>query len=147
MYKNFLIILGMALVVSLQSFTTQDGFTLKVKVYDLKNSDGQAVIMLYNKDGSIPDKTFTHFYKKKVVKIDNKTAYVEFYNIPKGKYAINFFHDENSNNKLDKGWMVPKEGFGLSNFKKVSLFNKPNFKRASFMLNQDKLVKIKTIYM
>jgi len=147
MKQRILITSIVILALLLQSFSSKDTYTLKVKIYDLQNSKGNVVVMIYNKDGSIPDKTFTHYYKKKIVNINQNEAYVEFENMPAGKYAVNIFHDENKNGKLDKGWVMPKEGFGLSNFIKVNLFNKPNFKRASFLLDKDMLVKIKTIYM
>ena len=147
MQKKFLVIAVILSASLFQSFSSEKTYTLKVKVYDLQNSKGNVVVMIYNKDGSIPDKTFTHYYKKKVVKINHKEAYVEFKNLLIGQYAINMFHDENKNGKLDKGWAKPKEGFGLSNFKKVSIFNRPNFKKASFVFDKDTLVQIKTIYM
>ncbi len=119
---------------------------LKVAVYDLKNDQGQVIVLLYNKAGSIPDKTFKKYYKKQIVKINNGKAEASFNALPSGKYAVNIIHDENANGKLDKGFMLPKEGFGLSNFKKVNLFHKPNFEKASFILKQDTTVQIKTIY-
>ena len=42
---------------------------------------------------------------------------------------------------------MPIEGVGLSNFKSVNLFNLPNFKKASFLLNRDKKIVIDMIYM
>ena len=36
--------------------------------------------------------------------------------IKDGKYAIRYFHDENSNAELDTYWIgIPKEGYGFSN--------------------------------
>ena len=85
--------------------------------------------------------------EKTHVIIKNNEAFAVFENIPAGRYAINIFHDENLNGELDKVFFLPKEGFGLSNFKSVNLFNKPNFKRASFLINKDTTIQIKTIYM
>lgn len=103
--------------------------------------------MLYNKEGTIPDKNFSKFYKRKITTISDQTAYVEFENLPPGRYAVNFFHDENANGKLDKRFIKPKEGFGLTRFQSVNFFNKPNFKKAAFNLKHDTLVQIKTIYL
>lgn len=125
----------------------QQIFKLRIKIENLKNSKGKLIVLIYNKDGTIPDKTFSKYYKKKIISIKNMTGYVEFDNLPEGRYAVNIIHDENSNGKLDKGFLLPKEGFGLSNFDKVNLFHKPNFKQASFLLNTDKIVKIKAIYL
>ncbi len=119
---------------------------LKVTVYDLKNDQGQVIVLLYNKEGSIPDKTFKKYFKKTIVSIQNGKAVAVFDGIPPGRYAVNIIHDENANGRLDKGFMLPKEGFGLSNFKKVNLFHKPNFKKASFEVTRDTSVLVKTIY-
>jgi len=80
------------------------------------------------------------------VKINNGHAIVSFKKLPKGRYAISVFHDENNNGKIDKGMLTPKEGVGLSNFNTINLFNLPNFKIASFKLNGNMQKKIKIIY-
>jgi len=120
---------------------------LKINIYNLHSSKGQIVVMLYNKDGSIPDKTFSKYYRKKIINIQEGKAFVEFNNLPPNKYAVNFFHDENANGELDKGFIKPKEGFGLSRFESVNLFNRPNFERAAINVQHDTLIRIKTIYL
>jgi len=134
------------LTVILPAFSLLQAYSLKVNVDNLKNSKGVVQVAIYNKDGSIPDKTYTKFYKKKTAKIANKKAYVVFNNLPKGIYAVNVFHDENSNGKIDRGFFLPKEGLGFSNFKSITIANKPNFKKASFLLNRDSKVDVKVIY-
>ena len=42
---------------------------------------------------------------------------------------------------------MPEEGVGLSNFKTINFFNLPDFKKASFPVEQDKEVTIKIIYL
>jgi len=32
------------------------------------------------------------------------------------KYAINILHDEDNNGKIKKGFVLPKEGMGFSNY-------------------------------
>ncbi len=141
------LIMGIAiLALLLQSFSVEKKHKLIVKVYDLQNSKGSVVVMIYNKEGSIPDKHMDNYYLKKIVPVANKTAEVSFDDLPEGRYAVSIFHDENNNRKLDKGWMLPKEGVGLSKFKKVNLFHKPNFKKASFVLKKDTIININTIY-
>jgi len=145
--KKIYSILFIAIFILSSGFSTAVKPKLKIKIYNLKNSKGQIVVMLYNKDGSIPDKTFSNYYRKKIVDIQNGTAYVEFDNLPPGKYAVNFFHDENSNGELDKGFIKPKEGFGLSRYESVNLFNRPNFEKAAINVQHDTLIRIKTIYL
>lgn len=124
-----------------------EAHNLTVVVKNLKNSNGKVQFFLYNKDGTIPDKELNRYYKSKRVSIVNKRAKVVFRNLPTNRYAVSLFHDENNNYELDKGLMLPKEGIGLSNFNSVNLFHLPNFKRASFLLDKDKKITIKAIYL
>jgi len=121
-------------------------YDLVVAVNGIKNQQGKIQISLYNKDGTIPDKELKNYYKTKRVKIDEEKTKVVFSNLPKGRYAVSIFHDQNNNHKIDKVFFIPKEGVGLSNFKTVNLFNLPNFQKASFLLEKDKTVQIKLIY-
>lgn len=129
------------------TFQKEERGSLTVEVSDLKNSNGQVIFSLYNKDGSIPDEELKNFYKNSKVDISNKSAQTTFKNLPKGKYAVNIVHDENKNGKIDKGWILPIEGIGFSNFKSIGFSNKPNFKKASFDLNTNRSITVKTIYM
>ncbi len=122
-------------------------YKLTVKVNSLRNSNGRVQFALYNKDGTIPDEKYKKCIQKKVGKIVKKGSTVTFYNLPKGKYAVNILHDENRNGKIDKGWILPIEGIGFSNFKSFGLTNRPNFRKASFTVSANTTKTIKVIYM
>jgi len=136
----------MKYILILISFLSLYGFDIKIHVNDLKNSKGVVLFNLYNKDGSIPDKNFNQYFKQKISKIKNNSSYTIFHNIPKGRYAVGVIHDENNNSKVDKGFILPTEGIGFSNFDTINLLNKPNFKKASFEVNKNINIKIKIIY-
>ena len=121
-------------------------YTLTAKVDNLRNAKGVVQFALYNKQGSLPDENFEKYYKKIVAKIDKNSSIVVFNKLPKGIYAINVLHDENSNGKIDKGFVLPVEGVGLSNYKSINLMNRPNFNDASFQLNSDKNKTVKINY-
>jgi uncharacterized protein (DUF2141 family) len=125
----------------------EETFSLTIEVDGLRNSKGVVQFSLYNKDGSIPDEHFKKFYKKEVTDISNNTATITFYNLPEGKYAVNALHDENKNGKIDKSFILPKEGVGFSNYSSIGLTNRPKFSKASFELNSDSEIKINIIYM
>ncbi len=127
--------------------TPTPGINLTVKVEHLKNSGGYVQAALYNKDGSIPDETFQKCIKLKKAKIVNNCTVLTFENLPAGRYAVNVFHDENNNGKIDKGFLLPTEGIGFSNFKTINIANRPNFTKASFMLQKNTIVNIPIIYM
>lgn len=131
------------------SFTAkaQNAYTLTIEVENLRNSKGVLQVALYNKDGSIPDEQYKNYYKIQTTNIESGKVEITFKNLPKGKYAINILHDENKNGKIDKGLILPKEGIGFSNYSSIGLTNRPNFKKASFELFQDKEIKVKSIYM
>lgn len=148
--KNYLKILIVCLsLVMIYAFNqySNTNVSLKVKVSDLRNDKGVVQFALYNKKGSIPDENYEKFYKMKTTEIDNGTAYVTFDDLKPGVYAVNILHDENKNGKIDKGWILPVEGIGFSNYKSIGLTNRPNFSKASFELKKNAAIDIKVIYM
>ena len=56
---------------------------------------------------------------------------IHFENVPPGNYAIALIHDENSNNKMDTSFGLPREGFGFSR-NPVIRFGPPKFAEAQF---------------
>lgn len=122
-------------------------YSLTVEVKNMRNSTGEVKFVLYNKDGTIPDEKYKNYYKTRNGAIVNGTSTITFSDIPAGKYAVNILHDENKNGKIDKGFILPIEGIGFSNFKSIGLTNKPNFSKASFEVNSNKTILVKVIYM
>jgi uncharacterized protein (DUF2141 family) len=135
-------------IMILMSFKTihSNNYSLTVKVLDLRNSKGVVQFTLYNKDGTIPDEKFEKYYQQKSADIYKNASTVTFNNLPKGKYAINILHDENENKKIDKGWIMPIEGIGFSNFKTINITNRPNFNKACFIIDSDIVKQIKMLY-
>lgn len=136
-------------LLTLSSFNNQKGetYSLTVEVKELQNSKGVVQFALYNKDGTIPDEHYKKCCKILKEKIQNGTSKVTFSNLPLGKYAVNILHDENENGEIDKGFILPIEGVGFSNYQSIGLTNRPNFSKASFDLNSDKKIAIKVIYL
>ncbi len=148
--KNLtLIICSVIFFLLFTSFSNQADktFSLTIKVEKLRNSEGIVQFALYNKDGSIPDENFNKCYKLLKANIVNGSSTITFQGIPAGKYAVNILHDENNNGIIDKGFILPKEGIGFSNFQTIGLSNKPSFQKASFDFNSDKIIKVTIVYM
>jgi len=139
-------IIYFSLIMGVTILNSSDTFNLEVSVDNLRNSKGVVRFTLYNKEGSIPDKNYQKYYKKNIAKIKNNASHMVFKNLPKGRYAVNTLHDENANGKMDKGFVLPEEGVGFSNYKSINIMNKPNFKKASFELDKDTKKKITVIY-
>lgn len=128
-------------------FTTPNTIDLTVEVHELRNNKGVVQFALYNKNGSIPDEDFEKYYQIGKTTINKNSTQFVFKNLPKGTYAVNILHDENENGKIDKGFILPEEGIGFSNYTKIGLGNKPNFSKASFELTSDKKLIINIIYL
>lgn len=121
-------------------------FSLTVKVNSLRNSQGVIQFSLYNKDGTIPDEKYEHYFQQQTENIHNNSSSTTFHNLPSGQYAVNILHDENSNGKIEKGFILPIEGVGFSNYTSIGLGNFPNFKDASFDLSEDSEKAVNIIY-
>lgn len=105
---------------------------VKVKVINLENRIGNISIGLFNNPDGFPKKEFG----KIGISIPIKKFFVEhtFSNLEKGNYALAIYHDENSNEKLDRsifGW--PTEDYVFSNYAEGN-FGPPSFNDASFEL-------------
>ena len=75
----------------------------------------------------------------------NYSARISFDSISPGKYAIQFFHDENENQKMDFSLIgIPKEKFGSSNNVKPIL-GPPKFEKMLFSLTENKKVIMKPV--
>lgn len=142
------LIFSVALFILTLTKPQTSSYSLTVKANGLENSKGSVIFALYNKDGSIPDEHFKAYFKKKIIKIEGKSASHTFDNLPEGRYAVAILHDENNNEKLDKKFMLPlpKEGVGFSNYDDFGLSNRPNFKKARFKVSKDTVVAVKIIY-
>jgi len=146
MIKKIITLLLLSTFISFNKQNDEKTFSLTVKVTHLRNSKGVIQFALYNKEGSIPDEKYKRYYKKKVAPITKDSSTVVFTNLTEGKYAINILHDENENGKIDKGFILPKEGIGFSNYQSIGMRNRPKFSKASFLLNSDTVKEIKVIY-
>jgi uncharacterized protein (DUF2141 family) len=146
-YLNVLIVcLSLVMIFAFDQYSNTT-VSLKVKVSDLRNDKGVVQFALYNKAGSIPDENYKQYYKMKKVEIHNKSATITFDNLTPGVYAVNILHDENENGKIDKGWVLPVEGIGFSNYESIGLTNRPNFSKASFELKKSTAISVKIVYM
>ena len=133
--------------VSFNKKDVEETYSITIKVTKLRNSKGVVQFAIYNKEGSIPDEKYKRYYKKKVAPINKTSSTITFTNLPKGKYAINILHDENKNGKVDKSFILPKEGIGFSNYQTIGIRNRPKFSKASFILNTNITKIVKIVYL
>lgn len=148
--KILKVLIALIIVVSGFAFNSEgenETFSLTVNVAHLQNSTGVVQFSLYNTEGSIPDEHFEKYFLQLKSSISENESSVTFENIPKGTYAINILHDEDEDGKVTKGFILPIEGLGFSNFTSLNLLNRPNYTKARFNLESDKTMNIKVIYM
>ena len=114
------------------------GYTLDVEITSLRNNTGFIMLQVLN-ESQVPVE------QRKGVIQDLKYI-VKIVNLPPGKYAIRYFHDENINGKLDTNKMgIPTEGYGFSN-NAYGLFGPKPFKEWLFDLNENKKLSLKIKY-
>ena len=117
--------------------------TLEVEFHELKSDKGNISYLLFkDKSGypDIPEKSF----RQGTIPAAQKT--VTLPDIPEGKYAMTFIHDENKNGELDTTLGIPREGFAFSNNPKV-FFGPPSFGKVKFKVPLSKPLKIKMKYL
>ena len=145
--KHYLICLILLLSIgSVIQAAENKGITLTVSVSELRNSNGNVVFALYNREDAFPDEHYKKYYKILKGKIINHSSFVIFENIPAGKYAVNILHDENTDGKIKRRFILPLEGIGFSNFQSIGFSNKPSFKKAAFNVQTDKAIQVIIIY-
>ena len=108
--------------------------SLEIKINNLESNKGPIYIRILDENenpvivGTSP--------------VINYSAEISFDSISPGKYAIQFFHDENENQKIDFNLIgIPKEKFGSSNNVKPVL-GPPKFEKMLINLNQNKKIII-----
>ena len=107
--------------------------TLVVEIRGLKVNGGSVSVGLYNSETGFETMKPINGGK---VSVQNNMAKMVIYNVPLNReYAINFYHDENGNGKLDMNKLgIPTEAYGFSGS------GSRKFAKAKFMLNQKRMV-------
>lgn len=109
--------------------------TLEVDITNFKNNLGTANVSLQDSNKRV--------IKQANVAIENNSAKVTFTNLSDGKYVVKVFHDENNNEKLDRGLLgIPVEEWGVSNNPK-RVFGPPKLKSMLFELQESTKIVIK----
>lgn len=104
---------------------------IHIQVEGLRNNTGQVICSLYSSPEGFPKNSHRALARGESL-ISGKQGACEFRGVEPGTYAVSVFHDENSNDKLDTGFLgIPREGVGASNGA-TGHFGPPKFKAAAF---------------
>jgi uncharacterized protein (DUF2141 family) len=109
-----------------------------IRFSNLKSNDGKVALAVYRSEDIFlslaPFRDYTASLKSE--NLDMSLT------LPSGTFAISLFHDENSNNEMDRSMLgLPLEGFGFSN-NVMGLFGPPSFDKASFKIVGDTILNI-----
>jgi uncharacterized protein (DUF2141 family) len=108
-----------------------------VKINHLKTNNGTVMISLYDGNQKIVQQT--------TAKVDANTCEVIFSNLTAGTYAIQFYHDENDNGKMDTGsFGKPEEGYGYSNDAR-GFFGPADFEDQVFEVSKNITLTLNTV--
>lgn len=116
------------------------------KITNIRSTKGNLVLCFFSEESAYQKGAFC--IRKEISKnnLQNGELTVPL-NLPKGTYGVVLLDDENLNDEMDYGLLMPKEGFGFSNF--VPFISKPNFNDFNFNVSSKtkELVTIRVKYM
>ena len=122
--KNNILSISILTSSLLLSFAHAKAATVMFEIQGIKNDAGKIYVSLFkgkdNHQKGIPEAA-------QIVSPTKGNKWVTFEGLPAGEYAIQYFHDENDDRKLDTNiFGSPTEGYGFSNNAE------PNFGPASY---------------
>ncbi|MGB3181072.1 MAG: DUF2141 domain-containing protein [Cyclobacteriaceae bacterium] len=140
------ILLALLNMGSTTSDNQQDG-RIRLMVENLRNDAGMVRVVLFNSEDGFPGK-HEKGWKVVNVKAEQPVTMVTFDKVPHGVYALAVLHDENENGRMDTNFVgMPKEGYGVSNNAKASMFGPPLYDDAVFMLDAEEIsLNISLVY-
>tara|TARA_R110002050_G_scaffold300722_2_gene471870 strand:- start:6931 stop:7332 length:402 start_codon:yes stop_codon:yes gene_type:complete len=120
--------------------TTIVGFSqnnLTAKINGLQTNAGTVKVKLLDANNKVVNQT--------TAKVNNHTCEVKFEGLKSGKYAVQYFHDENDNGKLDTGTFGrPVEGYGYSNDAR-GFMGPADFEDQIFEITRNLEISLKTV--
>jgi len=110
----------------------QGPFRLDIEITGLRNNTGLIMLQLLDENEKVVNQA------KGI--INDKRSVIIFNNLKPGKYAFQYYHDENLSAVMETGRLgKPKEGYGFSN-NAAGMFGPKPFKEWLFEINKDKKV-------
>ena len=129
--KRLIILLTIALLT--QASAAAQAGRVDVVVTNVQNTNGSVRV------GLCPRETFLETdcpYEANRPAIKGETI-VTVTGVPSGTYAVQVFHDENDNHKVDRSWIgIPTEGVGFSNDPSIT-FGAPSFEETAVKIGPD----------
>lgn len=116
---------------------------LTVTVTNKRNHRGQFIVVVYDSASTWLDDDPDA--PAKVVKQDVGIGDTIGVELDAGTYGFLVLHDENKNDQMDRGVLLPKEGLAVSNDAKMTLKG-PKWGDAKFELTGDRSMRVRLKY-
>lgn len=111
MFKPLLLLVAPVAILAAAPPPAQENGTLTIRVTNLRSAKGRVHVDLCPQANFLKDGC--PFAASAPAQVPVTVVIVK--GVPPGRYAAQLFHDENGNDKLDRGLFgIPKEGFGFS---------------------------------
>ena len=125
------------LVITFTALVGMSQNNLTVNIIGLKTNEGTVMIQLFDANQKLVTEVKT--------KVTNRETSTQFKNLPTGTYAVQYYHDENNNSKMDTGMFGrPEEGYGYSNDAR-GFMGPADFEDQLFELKSNKTITLKTV--
>jgi len=121
-------------------------YTITLKITAIRNKSGRIQLQVYRDQKNFAKQTPLKVYH--ISKKDVKDHYLiyQLTGFSPGTYGLALLDDEDSDSKMDYGLVMPKEGFGFSDYYHTG-WSSPKFDDFKFELRADKSIKIQIRYL
>lgn len=111
---------------------------IDVEIAGILNNNGKIMLQLLDENEKV--------LKQEMSAINDKTCSFTFPDLKPGKYAIRYYHDVNSNGRMETNLVgKPTEGYGFSN-NVTGKFGPPPFEKWLFELKENRRLKLIITY-
>ncbi|MEL7334051.1 MAG: DUF2141 domain-containing protein [Cyanobacteria bacterium J06560_2] len=134
-----------------------DDVSLTVELVQLRNSEGQVCVSLFDSSKGFPNDE-TDIVAKQCTEAEATSERdaedtvaetllpVVFENLSPGTYAVSVMHDENQDGQLNQGvFGIPTEGFGFSRNPEIRM-GAPEFYEAALSVFGDSQITVEMVY-
>ncbi len=119
---------------------------LTVHITGIRSRQGTILLSVFKDDQSFRDEKPYRIQKVSKDDMSEGNLTVVITGLPPGRYGLALLDDENNNGKMDYGLLMPREGFGFSDFVTEGL-KRPVLDDFDFTLGDDEFsVSMRVIY-
>lgn len=119
---------------------------LTIHFENVRSEEGYILLGIYQDEESWSNRTPIREHHVAKDCIVNGKLTLNLNSLKPGNYGIAFLDDENGNERVDMGFIFPKEGFGFSNYYHSSLLP-PRFRDFTFNFPEKKDIHVRFRYL